>query len=183
MQYKCVCSIITRRHAAALGMRGQPMPRLYMSADGEGRPDWAWMADFVWVLISRFREVWRLPAPRRREPRSEPPRFARRRRCARRTSRLSTSGPGSPRRQAGPAGRREPGTRAAGPGPSPASRHLPPRRAVRGAISFLRNPTSACLLLSMLMYGKEASNRKQEIDRQHYTIPNQRPKDKHCGKI
>ena len=37
--------------------------------------------------------------------------------------------------------------------------------------------------LMMLMYGKEASNRKQEIDRQHYTIPNQRPKDKHCGKI
>ena len=36
---------------------------------------------------------------------------------------------------------------------------------------------------AMLMYGKEASNRKQEIDRQHYTIPNQRPKDKHCGKI
>ena len=35
----------------------------------------------------------------------------------------------------------------------------------------------------MLMYGKEASNRKQEIARQHYTIPNQRPKDKHCGKI
>ena len=38
-------------------------------------------------------------------------------------------------------------------------------------------------LSRMLMYGKEASNRKQEIDRQHYTIPNQRPKDKHCGKI
>ena len=37
--------------------------------------------------------------------------------------------------------------------------------------------------IAMLMYGKEASNRKQEIDRQHYTIPNQRPKDKHCGKI
>ena len=38
----------------------------------------------------------------------------------------------------------------------------------------------------MLMYGKEARNRKQEIDRQHQTIPNQRnqrPKDKHCGKI
>ncbi len=34
-----------------------------------------------------------------------------------------------------------------------------------------------------LMYGKEASNRKQEIDRQHHTIPNQRPKDKHYGKI
>ena len=33
-----------------------------------------------------------------------------------------------------------------------------------------------------LMYGKEASNQKQEIDRQHHTIPNQRsqrPKDKH----
>lgn len=43
--------------------------------------------------------------------------------------------------------------------------------------------TALPLLASMLMYGKEASNRKQEIDRQHYTIPNQRPKDKHCGKI
>ena len=38
----------------------------------------------------------------------------------------------------------------------------------------------------MLIYGKEASNRKQEIDRQHHTIPNQRnqrPKDKHCGNV
>ncbi len=42
---------------------------------------------------------------------------------------------------------------------------------------------SAAIEQIMLMYGKEASNRKQEIDRQHYTIPNQRPKDKHCGKI
>ena len=33
----------------------------------------------------------------------------------------------------------------------------------------------------MLMYGKEASNRKQEIDRQHHTIPNKRTKDKHYG--
>ncbi len=41
----------------------------------------------------------------------------------------------------------------------------------------------AIIVRPMLMYGKEASNRKQEIDRQHYTIPNQRPKDKHCGKI
>ena len=35
--------------------------------------------------------------------------------------------------------------------------------------------------VQMLMYGKEASNRKQEIDRQNHTIPNQRsqrPKDK-----
>ena len=38
-------------------------------------------------------------------------------------------------------------------------------------------------LARMLMYGKEASNRKQQIDRQHYTIPNQRPKDKHFEKI
>ncbi len=44
-------------------------------------------------------------------------------------------------------------------------------------------PVSDYSLQIMLMYGKEASNRKQEIDRQHYTIPNQRPKDKHCGKI
>lgn len=34
-------------------------------------------------------------------------------------------------------------------------------------------------LVRMLMCGKEASNRKQEIDRQHHTIPNQRePKRK-----
>ncbi len=42
------------------------------------------------------------------------------------------------------------------------------------------------LLKIMLMYSKEASNRKQEIDRQHHTIPNQRnqrPKDKHCGNV
>ena len=40
--------------------------------------------------------------------------------------------------------------------------------------------------VKMLMYGKEASNRKQEIDRQHHTIPNQRsqrPKDKHYGNV
>ena len=43
--------------------------------------------------------------------------------------------------------------------------------------------TQVAIYERMLMYGKEASNRKQEIDRQHYTIPNQRPKDKHCGKI
>ena len=46
-----------------------------------------------------------------------------------------------------------------------------------------RGPSLLLANLQMLMYGKEASNRKQEIDRQHYTIPNQRPKDKHCGKI
>ena len=34
---------------------------------------------------------------------------------------------------------------------------------------------------TMLMFGKEASNRKQEIDHQHHTIPNQRLKNKHCG--
>jgi len=30
----------------------------------------------------------------------------------------------------------------------------------------------------MLMYGKEASNRKQEIDRQYHTIPNKKTKSK-----
>ena len=53
---------------------------------------------------------------------------------------------------------------------------------VWGASTFWK-VTARTTLLPMLMYGKEASNRKQEIDRQHYTIPNQRPKDKHCGKI
>ena len=48
---------------------------------------------------------------------------------------------------------------------------------ILGVVIFLTNPEV------MLMYGKEASNRKQEIDRQHYTIPNQRPKDKHFEKI
>ena len=52
------------------------------------------------------------------------------------------------------------------------------------AITAITNEISSMTIhLIMLMYGKEASNRKQEIDRQHYTIPNQRPKDKHCGKI
>lgn len=37
MQYKCVCSIITRLHGAASEMRGQPMSRLYMSVGGEGK--------------------------------------------------------------------------------------------------------------------------------------------------
>ncbi|MBR2870276.1 MAG: helix-turn-helix domain-containing protein [Clostridia bacterium] len=53
-------------------------------------------------------------------------------------------------------------------------------------IRSINHPFISNLITSreiMLMYGKEASNRKQEIDRQHYTIPNQRPKDKHCGKI
>ena len=52
-----------------------------------------------------------------------------------------------------------------------------------GAWSICWRATARITQRPMLMYGKEASNRKQEIDRQHYTIPNQRPKDKHCGKI
>ena len=52
-----------------------------------------------------------------------------------------------------------------------------------GASSIFWKATAMIIRALMLMYGKEASNRKQEIDRQHYTIPNQRPKDKHCGKI
>ena len=34
------------------------------------------------------------------------------------------------------------------------------------------------ILGTMLMYGKEASNRKQEVDRQHHTIPKQKPNDR-----
>jgi len=52
-----------------------------------------------------------------------------------------------------------------------------------GAQSIFWKDMEMTIPALMLMYGKEASNRKQEIDRQHYTIPNQRPKDKHCGKI
>ena len=52
-----------------------------------------------------------------------------------------------------------------------------------GASSIFWKAAAMIIRAQMLMYGKEASNRKQEIDRQHYTIPNQRPKDKHCGKI
>ncbi len=54
-----------------------------------------------------------------------------------------------------------------------------------GLFLSLYFPRMICPLI-MLMYGKEASNRKQEIDRQYRTIPNQRnqrPKDKHYGKI
>ena len=43
--------------------------------------------------------------------------------------------------------------------------------------------SSITLQEAMLMYGKEASNRKQEIDRQHHTIPNKRTKDKHYGNV
>ena len=37
--------------------------------------------------------------------------------------------------------------------------------------------------VQMLMYSKEANNRKEEIDRQHHTIPNQRANDKHHGNV
>ena len=36
----------------------------------------------------------------------------------------------------------------------------------------------AYLPKAMLMYGKEVSNRKQEVDRQHHTIPKQKPNDR-----
>ena len=35
----------------------------------------------------------------------------------------------------------------------------------------------------MLMYGKEANNRKQEIDRQHHTIPNKKAKDQKTSTV
>ena len=55
-----------------------------------------------------------------------------------------------------------------------------------GASSICWRATATTTPARMLMYGKEASNRKQEIDSQHHTIPNQRnqrPKDKHRGNV
>jgi len=52
-----------------------------------------------------------------------------------------------------------------------------------GALSICLRDTGMTIRAQMLMYGKEASNRKQEINRQHHTIPNQRPKDKHYGNV
>ena len=52
-----------------------------------------------------------------------------------------------------------------------------------GAPSTSWRATVTTTLGPMLMYGKEASNRKQEIDCQYHTIPNQRPKDKHYGNV
>ena len=56
---------------------------------------------------------------------------------------------------------------------------------VADSLGYIEANCDGCMtgLVEMLMYGKEASNRKQQIDRQHYTIPNQRPKDKHFEKI
>ena len=52
-----------------------------------------------------------------------------------------------------------------------------------GASSTFWKVTGRTTLRQMLMYGREASNRKQEIDRQHHTIPNKRTKDKHYGNV
>ena len=57
------------------------------------------------------------------------------------------------------------------------------QRITKPSVQYSPSDSFKPFAVAMLMYGKEASNRKQEIDRQHYTIPNQRPKDKHCGKI
>ena len=52
-----------------------------------------------------------------------------------------------------------------------------------GELSISWKDTEMTIPELMLMYGKEASNRKQEIDRQHHTIPNKRTKDKHYGNV
>ena len=46
-----------------------------------------------------------------------------------------------------------------------------------GAINLMKDMVTIIPVL-MLMYGKEASNRKQEVDRQHHTIPKQKPNDR-----
>ena len=51
---------------------------------------------------------------------------------------------------------------------------------VFGAQSTCWRATATITPVPMLMYGKEASNRKQEIDRQHHTIPNQRKQRPQC---
>ena len=66
------------------------------------------------------------------------------------------------------------------------SSSLSARFCLSGAVLTCWKVTAGTTPARMLMYGKEASNRKQEIDRQHHTIPNQRkqrPKDKHCGNV
>ena len=52
-----------------------------------------------------------------------------------------------------------------------------------GAWSICWRATARIIQAPMLMYSKEANNRKQEIDRQHHTIPNQRANDKHHGNV
>ena len=46
-----------------------------------------------------------------------------------------------------------------------------------GAINLMKDMVTI-IPVQMLMYGKEASNRKQEVDRQHHTIPKQKPNDR-----
>ena len=52
-----------------------------------------------------------------------------------------------------------------------------------GVLSTSWKATATTTPALMLMYSKEANNRKQEIDRQHHTIPNQRANDKHHGNV
>ena len=54
---------------------------------------------------------------------------------------------------------------------------------VSGAASTCWRVMDRITPAAMLMYSKEANNRKQEIDRQHHTIPNQRANDKHHGNV
>ena len=60
------------------------------------------------------------------------------------------------------------------------------RATASGALSICWRATARTTPAPMFMYGKEASNRKQQIDRQCHIIPNQRnqrPKDKHRGNV
>ena len=47
-----------------------------------------------------------------------------------------------------------------------------------GVLSTFWKVMVTTIPVQMLMYGKEASNRKQEVDRQHHTIPKQKPNDR-----
>ena len=51
---------------------------------------------------------------------------------------------------------------------------------VADSLGYIEANCDGCMtgLGEMLMYGKEASNRKQEVDRQHHAIPKQKPNDR-----
>ena len=123
------------------------MSRSYAKAGGGGSSHLDSESSFRSSCVPWFSRGLVLLAPRRKNSF-----WASRMRVALRyvrcTSRLSTSGPASPRRRARPSGRPAPWTRAAGPGPLPVFQHLPSLQAAHDAPSSLHGPISTRLLLS-----------------------------------
>lgn len=95
MQYKCIFIIITQRYSVALGIEGQPMSRPYAEAGGGGGFHLDSESSFRSSRVPWFSRGLVLLTPQRKNSlwvsrMRVAPRYAR---C---TSRLSTSGPGSP---------------------------------------------------------------------------------------